>query len=322
MTSDDWKHHERYDEDLKMTEEMILETDTAIAPWTIVEAHDKRFATAKIFSTVIKALEDKISELSIDHAADKTDEINGCSILDPGSFSGSILNNIDLDRSLDQKEYKKELKECQDLIRKMEYRTYREKIPVVIVYEGWDASGKGGSIKRLTENMDPRGYQVEPTAAPNDIENAHHYLWRFWKNIPRDGYITIFDRSWYGRVLVERVENLCTPDEWRRAYKEINEMEEHLVDHGVVLVKFWMQIDMEEQLRRFKSREVDPYKQYKITGEDWRNRAKWDLYEEAANEMLYRTSTAYAPWTIVESNDKYYARIKTLRTVLDAVGKS
>lgn len=203
----------------------------------------------------------------------------------------------------------------------MEHEVYLRRIPVVIVYEGWDAAGKGGNIKRLTQKLDPRGYEVLPIAAPNDIEKKHHYLWRFWKEIPKAGHIGIFDRSWYGRVLVERVEHFCSEAEWRRAYREINEFEEQLFNFGAVIVKFWLQISKDEQLRRFEERQSTPHKNWKITEEDWRNREKWDAYLSAVNEMLYRTSTSYAPWTIVESNSKHYARIKALKTTITAIEK-
>ena len=198
---------------------------------------------------------------------------------------------------------------------------YRLRIPVVLGFEGWDAGGKGGAIKRLTSHLDPRGYLVHPTASPNDTERQYHYLWRFWKDMPKDGHITIFDRTWYGRVMVERIEGFCTKEEWKRAYREINEMEQHLVNAGAVVLKFWMQIDKDEQERRFRDRMNNPEKQWKITDEDWRNREKWDQYEVAVNEMLLRTSTSYAPWIIVEGNDKYYARVKVLETVIEAIEK-
>ena len=190
---------------------------------------------------------------------------------------------------------------------------------MVLGFEGWDAGGKGGAIKRLTKCLDPRGYAVNPTAAPNDIEKTHHYLWRFWQNMPKAGHIAIFDRTWYGRVMVERIEGFCTCEEWQRAYKEINDMEEHIANAGAIVIKFWMHIDKDEQERRFQERMSIPEKQWKITDEDWRNREKWDAYEEAVDEMLIRTSTTYAPWVIVEGNDKYYARIKVLKTVVDAI---
>ena len=189
----------------------------------------------------------------------------------------------------------------------------------MIAFEGWDAAGKGGAIKRLTEPLDPRGYQVNPTSAPNDVEKEHHYLWRFWNTIPKGGHIAIYDRTWYGRVMVERIEGFCTVEEWSRAYAEINEMEEHLYDEGTIVLKFWLHIDKEEQEKRFKERMNNPEKQWKITDEDWRNREKWDLYEEAINEMIQKTSTKTAPWHIIESNDKKYARIKTLKIVTEAL---
>ena len=218
-----------------------------------------------------------------------------------------------------KEEYEKRLKKLQKKIEKLHGEVYRRRIPVVIGFEGWDAGGKGGAIKRLTEKMDPRGYVVNPTAAPTEVEKAHHYLWRFWKAMPKDGHIAIFDRTWYGRGMVERIEGFSTAGEWQRAYQEINDMEKDLYDAGAVVLKFWMQIDKDEQERRFKERQQNPEKQWKITEEDWRNREKWDLYEVAVNEMLLRTSTEYAPWIVVEGNDKYYARIKVLETVVNAL---
>jgi polyphosphate kinase 2 (PPK2 family) len=203
----------------------------------------------------------------------------------------------------------------------LEHEIYVRRVPVVIAYEGWDAAGKGGNIRRLTQNLDPRGYEVVPVAAPNDIEKAHHYLWRFWLQMPKAGHITIFDRSWYGRVLVERVEGFCTEAQWRRAYREINGMEQHLAHFGAIVLKFWLHIDPDEQLRRFREREGMLHKQWKMTDEDWRNREKLDQYRGAVEEMLYRTSTPYAPWTIVESNCKRHARVKVLETVCKAIRK-
>jgi polyphosphate kinase 2 (PPK2 family) len=217
------------------------------------------------------------------------------------------------------KEYKEEIRQCQQRVFEIEHEIYTRRIPVVILYQGWDAAGKGGNIRRLTQAMDPRGYVVMPIGAPNDLEKAHHYLWRFWEKFPKAGHIAIFDRSWYERVLVERIEGFCSEAEWKRAYREINEFEEQLVNFGTVLVKLWLHIDPAEQLRRFQDRQQTPAKQWKITAEDWRNREKWEQHKEAVDEMLFRTSTAHAPWTIIEANSKYYARIKTLKTVIDAV---
>ncbi|MCD8156462.1 MAG: phosphate--AMP phosphotransferase, partial [Clostridiales bacterium] len=231
----------------------------------------------------------------------------------------SSLQKVDLSLSLEREEYKRELKWLQNRIGDLHGEIYKRRIPVIRGFEGWDAGGKGGAIKRLTEKMDPRGYRVHPTSAANDIEKVHHYLWRFWNNVPKDGHIAIFDRTWYGRVMVERIEGFCTRAEWQRAYQEINEMEKQFVDHGAIVLKFWLQIDKDEQERRFKERMKTPEKQWKITDGDWRNREKWDEYEKAVDEMLVRTSTMAAPWIIVEGNNKYYARVKVLQTVVDAM---
>jgi polyphosphate kinase 2 (PPK2 family) len=200
----------------------------------------------------------------------------------------------------------------------LQRKTADRGLSAVLVFEGWDAAGKGGVVRRVTASLDARNYQVIPIAAPTDEERAHHYLWRFWRHLSRAGRVTIFDRSWYGRVLVERVEGFATEREWMRAYAEINQFEEQLVEHGIVLAKFWMHITKDEQLRRFKERQKISWKRWKITDEDWRNREQWPAYELAVNEMIERTSTRLAPWTIVEGNDKAFARIKVLRTVGDA----
>jgi len=194
---------------------------------------------------------------------------------------------------------------------------YKQRLPAAMVFEGWDAAGKGGAIKRTVSPLDPRGYKVAPYGAPNDIEKAHHYLWRFWNEVPKAGHLTVFDRSWYGRVMVERVEGFCSPADWKRAFGEINDFEKQLVDSGIVLLKFWLHISPDEQLKRFEARTNTPEKKWKITDEDWRNRDKWNQYLEAVDEMLIRTSTDYAPWTIVEAVDKPFARIKVIETVKD-----
>jgi polyphosphate kinase 2 (PPK2 family) len=329
VTKEDWKHHKQYGKYLEATEDMLAKTDTDFAPWTIVESHDRRFATIKVFKTVIDTIERKIERAKrIQVTQKKTAQKKSSkqaqskqqkSAFDLDKLSSSILDKVDLSLSLTQEVYKAELKRCQQRVFEIEHEIYMKRVPVVILYQGWDAAGKGGNIRRLTQSMDPRGYGVIPIAAPNDIEKAHHYLWRFWNEFPKAGHIAIFDRSWYGRVLVERIEGFCSEQEWKRAYREINEIEEHMVNFGTVLIKFWLHIDQDEQLRRFKAREQTPHKHWKITDEDWRNREKWDQYKEAVDEMLFRTSTAYAPWTIVEANSKYYARIKALRTVIEAI---
>lgn len=315
VTRDDLKRHKQYDKYLAAAEDMLAETDTDHAPWTIIEAHDQRFASVKIFTAVIAALKRAVATAK--RAQKRTVKAIRAPARKP--MDSSILAGVDLDVELTRDVYRRRLKAGQKRIRELEHEIYMRRIPVIIVYQGWDAAGKGGNIRRLTENLDPRGYEVIPIAAPNDEEKAHHYLWRFWREIPKAGHIAIFDRSWYGRVMVERVEGFCSEAEWRRAYREINEMEQHLANYGTVLVKFWLHISAEEQLQRFQAREKTAHKRWKITDEDWRNREKWDLYHAAVEEMLFRTSTPYAPWTIVESNCKWYARVKALETVIAAI---
>jgi polyphosphate kinase 2 (PPK2 family) len=228
-----------------------------------------------------------------------------------------MLEHVDLGLRLTRAEYEKQRDRLQNRLHLLGYQVYVQKRPVVIVFEGWDAAGKGGAIKRLTEKLDPRGYVVHPIAAPSGDDKARHYLYRFWRRLPEAGQIAIFDRSWYGRVLVERVEGFCSEAAWRRAYGEINQFERELLQFGAILFKFWMHISPAEQLRRFKGRERTSYKAWKITDEDWRNRGRWEDYERAAEDMLLKTSTPGAPWTIVEANDKLHARIKALKTVVN-----
>ncbi len=313
----DWKRNKDYDKYLKMNEEMLEQTDTEYAPWTIIEATDKDYAAMKILSTVAERLAYELEKR-------KTGKEAGTKTRSAGPterFHNGVLSGVDLSKKLTKEQYKKELDELQKRLETLHSDLYRLRIPVVLGFEGWDAGGKGGAIKRLTSHLDPRGYQVNPTASPNDIEKVHHYLWRFWNNMPKAGHIAIFDRTWYGRVMVERIEGFCTEAEWKRAYQEINEMESHMANFGAVVLKFWLHIDKDEQERRFKERMENPAKQWKITDEDWRNREKWDQYEEAVDEMLVRTSTTYAPWIVVEGNDKYYARVKVLKTVVKALEK-
>jgi AMP-polyphosphate phosphotransferase len=320
VTKADLQQHECYADYLEAAEDMLTETDADYAPWTVVEAHDRRFATLKIFATVIDGLERGIAVWQR-----KAEPVPARPVVESPftakAFKTSALDQVDLSLSLSPEEYDTRLKDAQVMLRELEHEIYRRRVPVVIAYEGWDAAGKGGNIRRLTQNLDPRGYEVVPIAAPNDLEKAHHYLWRFWAQMPKAGHITIFDRTWYGRVLVERVEGFCTEAQWRRAYREINGMEQQLVHFGTVLLKFWLHIDPHEQLRRFQARQQLAHKQWKITEEDWRNREKLDQYREAVEEMLHRTTTPYAPWTIVESNCKRHARVKVLETVCDAIRK-
>lgn len=332
VTQGDIERNARYGEYADMMEDMLFKTDKDYAPWTIIEATDRRFATVKIYTTVIKAMADQIEKVQRKKEEESTAKDAGETSVsleasqvareaeeELKELQVSILSKADLSLRYTQEEYKEKLKKLQKKMEKLHGELYRRRIPVVLGFEGWDAGGKGGAIKRLTQKMDPRGYVVNPTASPNDIEKAHHYLWRFWKAMPKDGHVAIFDRTWYGRVMVERIEGFCTKEEWQRAYKEINDMEKDLHDAGAIVIKFWMHIDKDEQERRFRERQENPEKQWKITDEDWRNREKWDQYEDSVNEMLLRTSTDYAPWVVVEGNDKYYARIKVLSAVVNAI---
>ena len=232
-----------------------------------------------------------------------------------------MLEAIDLNRTMSAEAYERNLLEYQLRLRALAFQLYQRKRSLIIVYEGWDAAGKGGNIKRVTEKLDPRGYEVFPIAAPSGEDRTHHYLWRFWRRLkpPSEKQVLIFDRSWYGRVMVERIEGFCTEAEWRRAYREINDFERQLDDAGFILAKFWLHISPEEQLARFQDREQSPYKSWKLTDEDWRNRERWDQYQTAVNDMLLKTSTVTAPWTVVEGNDKAYARVKTLRTLVETL---
>ena len=230
-----------------------------------------------------------------------------------------MLEKLDMTKKLNKTEYSEQIKSAQSRLRKLEYKMYKKKLPVLCVFEGWDAAGKGGAIKRLTEMLDPRGFTVSSYAAPLGEDRSHQYLWRFWRNLPRTGHLAIFDRSYYGRVLVERVEGFAKEAEWQRAYQEINEFESHQAAFGMVVCKFWLHITPEEQLRRFRGRELDPFRQYKLTEEDWRNRAKIPEYTAAVEDMLVRTSTPHAPWTVVEANDKQYARVKVVETAVECV---
>jgi len=232
-----------------------------------------------------------------------------------------MLENVDLTLNMEKDAYERELIGNQVALAKLTFQVYKQGRPVIMVFEGWDAAGKGGVIKRLTEKMDPRGYVVYSIAVPQGDDKSHHYMWRFWRRLPEVGQIAIFDRSWYGRVIVERIEGFCNEAEWMRAYREINQFERQLIDFGTILFKFWIHISIDEQLNRFEARATDKLRSWKLTNEDWRNREKWDLYEVAVNDMLLKTSTIHAPWTVVEGNSKYYARVKVIKTVVEKLSQ-
>ena len=306
---DKWqnKHYEEY---LDTFDRYLSDTNVSQAPWYIVDAKHKKWAELQVMETLCSGIDVAIQNKSL--AVPILQNVFPL-------VKMPKLSEIPLDKSMSEEEYRKELRHLQDKLNALHYRLYRKKIPVVIAYEGWDAAGKGGNIKRIAGALDPRGYEVHPIASPEPHEKARHYLWRFWNRLPKTGHIAIFDRTWYGRVMVERLEGFCSTNDWQRAYNEINEFEKELSEWGAVIIKFWVQIDKDTQLKRFEERQNTPEKQWKITEEDWRNREKWDAYEEAVNEMLQKTSTTYAPWHILESVDKRYARIKALKIVIEAL---
>jgi len=312
----EWRRYRKYEEYAEIVEETLSKTDRDCSPWIPVAAMDRRFAAVKICETIVQTFEQQIVRQEQQKKRQQTPEATEFR----QEATASILDRVSLLKEWKPDDYEKAMERYGKKLHELHYETYKQKLPVLILFEGWDAAGKGGAIKRLVQHLDPRGYEVIPVAAPNDSEKSHHYLWRFWQAIPAAGRISIFDRTWYGRVLVERVEGFCQEAEWRRAYREINEFEQQLTNFGAVIVKFWLHIDKDEQLHRFRERENTPEKRWKITDEDWRNREKWDAYKLAVDEMLFRTSTRKAPWTVVAANSKEYARWLVLKTVTEAIG--
>jgi len=309
VTQRDKQHLKMYDTFIDVAEQVLTETSTAANPWLIVEGNDTRYSSLTVGQHIL----DKIN-LHIE--ARQLKEKQTKPTYTPKIVHGNqpnILDSLDLSLALDKKPYNEQLNFYQGKLNKLARQAHEKKISSVLVFEGWDAGGKGGAIRRLTHALDARNYQVISVAAPTDEERMQHYLWRFWRHIPRAGRVTIYDRSWYGRVLVERAEGFASKEEWTRAYPEIRNFEDALTRHGIAVLKFWLHIDPDEQLRRFKEREQTSYKQHKITDEDYRNRDKWDEYSYAVNDMVARTSTQTAPWVLVEGNDKRYARIKILK---------
>lgn len=311
-----WKAQE-FDRDnneiyVKEMEELMQQTNEDYAPWYIIKYTNTQETTMEVMRQVIDILNQRLEELE----AKKDQPVARDGLF--GKRTEGLLEKIDPNRPISNEEYSSRLKPLQKLMREIQFALYKERIPLVLVFEGWDAAGKGGAIHRLIAKLDPTNYTVNTTAAPNEPEKNHHYLWRFANKIPRAGHISIWDRSWYGRVMVERVEGFASNEEWQRAYEEINNFERVLTNHGTILLKFFIHIDKETQLERFDARQNDPAKRWKITEEDWRNREKWDQYTESINDMIEKTSTNEAPWIIIEGNDKKFARIKVLETVLKA----
>lgn len=309
----DRKHLKLYGEFIGIAEHTLRQTDTPEAPWLIINAYDPHYRRIALAQWLIDRISARLD--AVDGAAGPSPKIQACP---PDHRGRDILAALDLGQTLDKSTYQKRLAHWQGRLNRLSRQARQQKRSAILLFEGWDAAGKGGTIRRITQAMDARNYQVIPIAAPTDEEKARHYLWRFWRHLPRGGKVTLYDRSWYGRVLVERVEGFAEPAEWGRAYSEINDFEEELTDHGIILLKFWLHIDRDEQLRRFQARENAAYKRYKITEEDYRNRGKWADYVEAVNAMVTRTSTEYAPWRLVSAQNKYYGRLQVLEWVCEA----
>ena len=307
----------QYDDFAVTSARAIRLTDTGNAPWHLIDAEDDRYRDLKTGKIILQTLQYHLNKTDTDSGKKQRE-----AKLDAPLSGKTVFDTVDVDKQFSKEEYQKKLKKYQNRLYDLAWKAYNAKRSLVAVFEGWDAAGKGGAIRRVTSALDARLYSVISVAAPTDEEQARHYLWRFWRHLPRDGYFTLYDRSWYGRVLVERVEGFASVDEWMRSYQEINDFEEHLYRHGIVLEKFWVHITNDEQLRRFKEREVTPWKQYKITDEDWRNREKWHDYELAVTDMVMHTSTNYAPWTLVPGNDKKVARITILKRLCQSLEKA
>jgi polyphosphate:AMP phosphotransferase len=314
VTKRDWEHYKLYNKFLTVHESVIRHTSTAEAPWIIVEGADFRYRSLTVGKVILETIVRRLKAENQSKAA----KVHAPPLL-PSIDNIHLLKSLDLTQKIEKKKFQEELEKYQGKLALLTRNDKFKDITVIAVFEGNDAAGKGGSIRRITSAVDARQYEVVPIAAPTEEERAQPYLWRFWRHIPRKGRVTIFDRSWYGRVLVERVEGFCSAPDWMRAYQEINDFEAQLVRHNIVVVKFWLTISKEEQLRRFEERKKTGFKRFKITEEDWRNREKWDAYEHAICDMVDRTSTEIAPWTLVEANDKNFARIKVLKTLCQRI---
>ncbi|WNY28460.1 Polyphosphate:AMP phosphotransferase [Methanimicrococcus stummii] len=310
-----------YKKDITVIKEVLEQTNTDYAPWNLYfinqDIDEAAAGTMKIIIDQMKSIifEAKSKQMP-DAGVNSTNTKTTAHEIIPGP-----LDSVDLSKTCAKKEYKKKLKEYQKKLAFSHYSLYLNKKPMVLVFEGWDAAGKGSSIKRIVQAMNPRYYRVIPIGTPTDVDKKYHYLWRFLDGVPPCGKTSIYDRSWYGRVMVERIEKLCTEEEWNRAYEEMNHFEKAMTEDGIIVIKFWMHISKEKQYERFVARSLNPLKQWKLTDEDWRNREKWDKYYSAVNEMIEKTNTEDAPWVIVEANDKHYARIKVLKTIVERIEK-
>ncbi len=325
VTSFDWKAFRLYNRFVKWSEMALLRTNAPHAPWVVVDAADEHHRDLAVGRYLLEAL--CRGTAAVEERSGGRRKVARIPASDPAAgrivpgAEGNILDTVDAARRVAVETYPKKLSTLQGRVGTLTRNAFQKKVSSILVFEGWDAGGKGGTIRRLTEAIDPRIYRVVPIAAPTEEERAQHYLWRFWRHLPRDGRVTIFDRSWYGRVLVERVEGFARPEEWERAYLEINDFEEQLAGHGAVVLKFWLHISPEEQLRRFRERQKVGFKQHKITEEDWRNRKQRKAYLAAVSDMVARTDTPAAHWTLVAANDKKVARLTVLETFAAALEK-
>jgi polyphosphate:AMP phosphotransferase len=341
VTKQDWANWRKYKDFVSAAEQILMRTSTGQAPWHLVEGVDRNYRSLTVAEHVLDAIQRRLVEharqkavaevptpIVLENTAHPPFDEAQAGDMDPAPEAQAprkaitVLSALDMTQALDKKVFNRKLKKLQGQANLLHRQLRKRGTSTVLVFEGWDAGGKGGAIRRVVSALDTRSVRVHPIAAPSDEENAQHYLWRFWRHMPRAGEVAIFDRSWYGRVLVERVEGFANEEEWRRSYAEINQFERQLTQHGIVLVKFWMHITPEEQLERFNLRKEISYKRWKLTDEDWRNRERWDDYESAVHDMVERTSTAAAPWVLVEANDKRFARIKVLRTLCDTMLKA
>ena len=313
-----------YNDIYELHDEVLKRSNYEFAPWVLVNGEDKRIANLQVAQTMVDTLRKGLAAKAAarEAAAAETPKTEAPLLSAfPICTDHPDLDEVDHTLKLEREDYEKQLKHEQKRLAKLELEMYLQSIPLVVMYEGWDAAGKGGAIKRVAQALDARAYHIFPSPAPTPLELAHPHLWRYWTRLPKAGHVGIYDRSWYGRVLVERVEGFASPQEWQRAYDEINAFERDLVDWGAILVKFWVEVHPDEQLRRFQERQDTPEKQWKITPDDWRNREKNPQYYQAVQDMFRLTSTTYAPWTLLESDDKLYARIKSLRTINEALEK-
>ena len=313
VTDTDWERFKIYDRFRAVSEYYLRHTSTGDAPWTVIEGEDARYRNLTVGKLLLASLRERLDSKAPARLS------NRASVLLPPIDRRNVLGSLDLSKCLPKSTYNSELEKWQGRLNLLSRDEKFKRVSVMVVFEGPDAAGKGGVIRRITAALDARHYHGVPIAAPTEEERAQPYLWRFWRQLPGRGGFTIYDRSWYGRVLVERVEGLCAEPDWMRAYSEINDFEEQVVLNRTVLAKFWLQIDKDEQLKRFKLREKTSFKRFKITPEDWRNRKKWNAYQIAADDMIERTSTALAPWVLIEANDKFHARIKVLKTLVHRV---